>query len=383
VKLLCAQEVLAEALATVGRAVPSKSTLPILSNVLLEADPDGWLRLAATDLEMAIARRLAATVSSGGRITVPARLLADYVALLDRGKQVSLTLGASGGKLHLACDRFEAHIAALPADDFPPLAQATGGTSLEVDGAALKTALNQVVFAAAPDESRPVLAGVLVRLEAGTLTLAAADGYRLAVRTLELPGTTAAARWIAPARTLVELARCLPSAPGLPVTLSSTASDQQLHIALGATEITTRLVEGQFPDYERIIPRAGATSVIVGTADLLQATRAAAVFARDNAHIVRLECTPPPDDGTPALGRLAVTSTSAELGDHAGQLEASVGGAAVQIAFNGRYLRDALEVLGSTQVGLQLSGAQQPGVLRPVGELEAAHLHVIMPMLRR
>jgi DNA polymerase-3 subunit beta len=165
--------------------------------------------------------------------------------------------------------------------------------------------------------------------------------------------------------------------------VSSTASDQHLHIGLGATEITTRLVEGQFPDYERIIPRDGATTVIVGTADLLQATRAATVFARDDAHIVRLACTPPPDDGTPALGLLAVTGTSAERGDHAGQLEASVGGAAVQIAFNGRYLRDALEAVGTTQVRLQLSGAQQPGVLRPVGELETAHLHVIMPMLRR
>ena len=382
-KFLCAQEALAEALATVGHAVPAKSTLPILSNVLLEADATGWLRLTATNLELAIARQLAATVSSAGRVTVPARLLSDYVALLDRGKQVSLSLGPSGGKLHLACDRFEAHIATLPADDFPPLAQATGGTCLEVDGAALKTAINQVVFAAAPDESRPVLAGVLVRLEAGMLTLAAADGYRLAVRSLELPQTTATARWVVPARTLVEVARCLPSAPGLPVTVSSTASDQQLHIGLGATEITTRLVEGQFPDYERIIPGAGATTVIVGTADLLQATRAATVFARDDAHIVRLACTPPPDDGTPALGRLAVTGTSAERGDHAGQLEASVGGAAVQIAFNGRYLRDALEADGTTQVGLQFSGARQPGVLRSVGELETAHLHVIMPMLRR
>jgi DNA polymerase III subunit beta len=379
-KFQCTQEALAEALATVGRVVPGKSTLPVLTNVLLEAEPGDGLRLVATNLDLTVARRIRASVTNGGRTTVPARLLADYVALLDRGKQVSLNLTSTGHKLHLACDRYEANIATLPADDFPPASAVDGTIHFEVDGAVLKTAIEQVVFAAAADDARPVLAGVLIRLEAGILTLAAADSFRLAVRTVMLAESTTRAAWIVPARTLVEVAHSLSPAPGLPVIFSGTAGAHHVHIALGDVDMTSRLIDGQFPDFERIIPGSGATSVILGTADLLRATRAAAVFARDNSNIVRLECTPPPEDGTPALGQVLVKAASAEMGDNVGQLDASVRGDAGQISFNGRYLRDALEVIGSAQVGLQLTGDQRPSVLRPVGDLETAHLQIIMPM---
>jgi DNA polymerase-3 subunit beta len=352
----------------------------MLTNLLLEADPADGLRLIATNLDLTVSRRVRASVSTAGRTTVPARLLADYVALLDRGKQVSLSLTSSGHKLHLACDRYEANISTLPADDFPTTPTVNSTIRIEVDGAVFRTAIEQVVFAAAPDDTRPVLAGALLRLDTGLLTLAAADGFRLAVRTVTLADTTTRAAWIVPARTLVEVAHSLPSAPGLPVTLSGTAGDHQLHVALGEVEIISRLIDGQFPDYERIIPRESTTTIILSTADLLRATRVAAVFARDNSNVVRLECTTPPEDGTPALGQVLVKAASAEMGDNVGQLDASVRGDAGQIAFNGRYLRDALEVLGSPQVGLQLSGSQRPGVLRPVGDLESAHLHVIMPL---
>ncbi len=172
-KLSCAQEALVNALGTVGRVVPGKSTLPILGNVLLEADASGAVRLVATNLELTVSRRIRATVKSAGQTTVPARLLADYVALLDRGKQVSVQLNPSANKLHLACERFEANIATLPAEDFPPPPSIGGTSQFEIDGAALKTAIERVVFAAAADDSRPVLAGVLVRLDGGQLTLAA------------------------------------------------------------------------------------------------------------------------------------------------------------------------------------------------------------------
>jgi len=380
VRLQCTQEALAAALATVGRVGLNKSTLPVLTNVLLEADVGGGLRLVATNLVVTVSCRVHATVTAEGRTTAPARLLAEYVALLDKGKQVSLKLNSTGHKLHLACERYEANVATLPAEDFPPTPVIDGTIRLEIDGAVLKSAIEQVVFAAAPDDTRPVLAGVLMRVDTGTLVLAAADGFRLAVRTVTLSDTTTRAAWIIPARTLIEVAHSLPSAPGLPVTLSGTAGDHQLHFALGEVEVASRLIEGQFPDYERIIPRRSTTTVILSAADLLRATRAATVFARDNSNVVRLECTPPPDDGTPALGQELVKAASAEMGDNVGKLEASVQGDAGHIAFNGRYLRDALESLESPQVGLQLSGAHSPGVIRPVGDVEAACLHIVMPM---
>jgi DNA polymerase III subunit beta len=380
VKLECLQEHLAEGLAVVGRVVPTKSTLPVLSNVLLTAR-EGELQLAATNLEMAVAHRVPAAVARPGSITLPARLLSDYVALLDHGQKVALELNDKTHKVHLACGRYEANIAGIDAEDFPPIPSVTGGASFTIDAAALKEAIAQVVFAAAPDDTRPVLAGVLVRLGSGGaagLTLAAADGFRLAVRSVELPEAPEL-EMIVPARTLNELARLLPAEEGQEVTVSLTSNQNQVHFAFANTEVTSRLIEGQFPDYQRIIPSDTKTNVTISTTDFLRATRAAAVFARDNSNIVRLECTPPKENAELALGRVLVKSTSAEMGDNEGHLDASIQGEEMQIAFNGRYLRDALEAIDSQQVLLQITGPSSPGIIKPVGEPNG-YLHVIMPM---
>jgi DNA polymerase III subunit beta len=380
-KFQCGQEALADALATVGRVVPGKPSLPVLNNVLLETDGSDCVRVTASNLELTVSRRLRATVKADGRTTAPARLLAEYVALLDRGKQVSLQLNSTGHKLHLACERYEANVATISADEFPSDVPIVDAAHVEIDGSVLKAAIEQVLFAVATDDTRPVLAGVLLRVEAGVLTLAAADGYRVSVRMVLLPDTTTRASWIVPAHALAEVARSLSSAPGLPVIVSGSVSNNRLHVALGDINVMARLIEGQFPDFERVVPRTPPTAIIVGRSDLLQATRAAAVFARTDSNIVRLQCTAPPDNGAPALGQVIVKSTSAELGDNVGQLEASVRGENAEIAFNGRYLRDALEALDSPQVSLQLSGGTSPGILRPVGDMESAHLQLLMPMV--
>ena len=378
-KLECVQENLAEGLAVVGRVVPSKSTLPVLSNVLVAAK-DGELQLAATNLEMAVAHRVAATVAQDGQITLPARLLSDYVALLDHGGRVALELNQKTHKVHLACGRYEANVAGIDAEDFPPIPTVDeGGARFSMDAVALKEAISQVVFAAAPDDSRPVLAGVLMRLSGGELTLAAADGFRLAVRHVELSQSGEDVQMIVPARALNEVARLLPSEEGAEVSIALTASGNQVFFAFGKTEVTSRLIEGQFPDYQRIIPADAKTQVKLSTHDFLRATRAAAVFARDNSNIVRLECTPSEDDAELALGRVMVKSTSAEMGDNEGHLDASVNGDAVQIAFNGKYLRDALEVIETPDVTLQITGPSAPGIIRPSGGPNG-YLHVIMPM---
>jgi DNA polymerase-3 subunit beta len=281
--------------------------------------------------------------------------------------------------VHLTCGRYEANIAGIDAEDFPPIPTVSGGASFAMEAAALKEAIGQVVFAAAPDDTRPVLAGVLVRLSHGTLTLAAADGFRLAVRTVEVPAPGPDLQMIVPARALTEVARLLPTEEGEQVTVSCTANQNQVLFAFGKTEVTSRLIEGQFPDYQRIIPGEAKTQVVLSTGDFLRATRAATVFARDNSNIVRLECTPPREGAELAQGRVLVKSTSAEMGDNEGHLDASIQGEETQIAFNGKYLRDALEVIDSQQVALQITGPSSPGILRPVGEPNG-YLHVIMPM---
>lgn len=377
-KLECLQENLAEGLAVVGRVVPTKSTLPVLSNVLLAAR-DGELQLAATNLELAVAHRVPASVDREGEITLPARLLSDYVALLDHGQKVALELNSKTHKVHLACGRYEANVAGIDAEDFPDIPSVSGGSTFSMPAAGLKEAISQVVFAAAPDDSRPVLAGVLMRVGAGSLTLAAADGFRLAVRTLEAPSGAPDLQMIVPARTLNEVARLLPGDEGEEVAISTTPGGNQVYIAFGKTEITSRLIDGVFPDYQRIIPSDAKTSVHINTTDLLRATRAAAVFARDNSNIVRIECTPPPEAAELAQGSVLVKSTSAEMGDNEGHLDAQIDGDEAQIAFNGKYLRDALEAIESPKVTLQITGPSSPGILKPLGEPNG-YLHVIMPM---
>lgn len=377
-KLECLQEHLAEGLAVVGRVVPTKSTLPVLSNVLLSTR-DGELQLTANNLELSVAHRVPAGIAREGEITLPARLLADYVTLLDHGQKVELELNPKTHKVHLACGRFEANIAGISAEDFPPIPAVSGGPSFSLPAGVLKEAINQVVFAAAPDDTRPVLAGVLVRLGNGSLTLAAADGFRLAVRTLELPDGGPDVQMIVPAKTLNEVARLLPDEADEAVAINTTPNANQVYFALSKTEITSRLIEGQFPDYQRIIPADAKTKVELSTTDFLRATRAAAVFARDNSNIVRLECSPSRQDAELALGSVLVKSTSAEMGDNEGRLDAQVQGDDTQIAFNGRYLRDALEAIESPQVALHIIGPSSPGIIRPVGEPNG-YLHVIMPM---
>ncbi len=376
-KLECLQENLAEGLSVVGRVVPTKSTLPVLSNVFLAAR-EGELQLAATNLELAVAHRVPAALAQDGAITLPARLLADYVALLDHGQKVTLDLNEKTHKVHLGCGRYEANVAGIDAEDFPPIPSVSGGESFTMEAAVLKEAIGQVVFAAASDDTRPVLAGVLMRISGGTLTLAAADGFRLAVRNVDLPAGPEL-QMIVPARTLSEVARLLPSEEGQEVTVSATASGNQVHFSFGKTDVTSRLIEGQFPDYQRIIPSGPKTNVVMSTTDFLRATRAAAVFARDNSNIVRLECTPPKENADLALGRVLVKSTSAEMGDNEGNLDATIVGEEIQIAFNGKYLRDALEAIETQQVKLEITGPSSPGIIRPVGEPDG-YLHVIMPM---
>ena len=379
-KLSCLQQNLADGLNIVGRVVPSKSTLPVLANVLLATD-EGRLKLAATNLEMAMTVWVGAHVESEGTITLPARVLSDWISLLDRDAQISISLNPRNKKVHLQCGRYESNISGIDAEDFPPIPTVEEGTTVTLEAALLKDAVSQVAFAAAQDDSRPVLAGVLLRIEEGKLTLAAADGFRLAVRSVELPDSTdQQLSVIVPARALTELARVLPDEEGKLVELAATPNRSQMLFKFDNVQMVSRLVEGQFPDYARIIPQEAKTRAEMATRDLLQATRAASVFARDNSMIVRLHLNPSEEQPELALGKVIVSSNSAEMGDNTGDLDASIDGDEQQVAFNGKYLKEALEALNAPQVRIEITGPASPGILRPAGGGSNGYLHVIMPM---
>lgn len=372
-KVSCLQENLAKGLSIVGRAVSPRSTLPVLGHVLLATDA-GRLKLSATNLEVGINCWIGAKVEDDGATTVPARTLIDLVNALPP-EQVDMELVERTQTLNLRAGRSESNIKGIDAQEFPivPIPEGEGGISIEPD--VLRTAIRQVAFAAATDESRPILTGVLAKFEESQLTLAAADGFRLSVCIVPLPQSIADPfSIIIPARALTELGR-ISGEQKEQIVITVTPTRNQVIFQLTDVVLVSQLIDGNFPDYHQIIPRDRTTHTVVDTAAFLKACKTALIFARDAAHIGRLHIKP----GTElAPGHMIVSATSAETGDDVSELDASIEGDEIEIAFNIKYLIELLSVVDSPQVALDTTTSSSPGVIRPVGETDFTH--VIMPM---
>ncbi len=371
-KLSCLQENLAKGISIVSRVVSTRAVLPVLNNILLATD-DGRLKLAATDLSTSITCWIGAKVEEDGEITVPARLLSDFVSTLPSA-QIEMELVTRTKSLHLKCAQFEADIRGIDAQDFPLIPADVSDHKLTIPPATLRQMIEQVTLAAATDESRPVLTGALVEFRDSELTMVAADGFRLSLRkaplTEEVPEPMDV---IIPARALRELAR-VSAEEEEPVEIIVTPDRNQVLFRLSNVEIVSQLIEGKFPDYNQIIPTSYGTRVVINTHDLMRGARISVLFSRDVANIIRLEMIPG-SELTP--GRLIVEST-AEVGQNVGELDAVVEGEQMEIAFNGRYLIDMLNVIGSEQVVLETTNPSRPGILKPVGDNNL--VYVIMPM---
>jgi DNA polymerase-3 subunit beta len=365
-KLSCLQENLNRGLGVVGRAVATRTTLPITNNVLL-ATEKSRLKLVATNLEMAISCWIGAKVEEEGAITVPARLLTEFVSSLPAEK-VDIALSPQTKTLGLKCARFEARISGIDAKDFPPIPKVADGIATKVGVEELRQGIAQVAFAAATEESRPVLTGVDAKFEGDSLTLAAADGFRLAVYKLPLAAAVSKeTEAIIPARALSELSRLIGEEEAVDITVN--AAKGQALFRLKNIEIVSQLVQGTFPNYAQLIPQSYTTRAVVSVGDFLRATKTASIFARDGSGIVRLMISP---------GKLVVSARSEEIGDDVGEIDAEVEGEEAKIAFNGKYLSDVLGVLREAQVALEATNPSSPGVVRPVGVDN--YIHVVMPM---
>jgi len=373
VKIACLQEYLAQGLSVVGRAVAPRSTLPVLGNILLASD-EARLKLAATNQELTITCWIDAEVKEPGATTVPARLLGEIVSSLPK-ERVELGLNARTSTLNLKCASYEANVKGIDAEEFPPIPEVGDQALASLDPRLLHEAIGQVAFAAATDDSRPALAGVLMSFRGESLTLAAADGFRLAVRKIDLAEPVAEGLdIIVPARALQELARILGDQEE-PVRISATPNRSQVLFQLKNVELVSRLIEASFPNYQQIIPTSHATRVNISTKDFQSAIRIASFFARDASNIVRLQVTAG-EELTP--GRVVVQATAADVGDTVAGIDAVVEGDSTQIAFNAKYLSDVLGIIATAQVSLELASPSRPGVIRPVGA--EGYTHVIMPM---
>ncbi len=376
-KLTCLQENLKRGLATVSHAVAGKSTLPVLSNVLLATD-GGRLKLAATNLDVGITHWIGAQVQEEGAITVPAKLFADLIGSLPADR-VTLTLDARTQTVKVECARSTSNIKGIEAEEFPIIPTVSDPSpALNFSPVSLREAIDQVAFAAASDDSRPVLAGVLVRLRENRLTFAAADGFRLATRTLQLPEPVAQSHeFIIPARSLVELARIAADTENQ-ISLTITPGGSQALFHTENTELVSRLIDGKFPDFERIIPSQYLTRSILDTSELAKAVKRAALFANPSQNVVKLTIEP---GGELGPGRLVLSANAAEVGDNTGEIDGMIHGEGGQIALNVKYLADAISAMKTAQVALETQGPQNPGVFKPVGQ--EGYVHIVMPMSLR
>jgi len=373
-KVTILQENLARGLGIVSRAVSPRSTLPVLSNVMIATD-EGRLRLSATNLEMAITCWIAARIEDEGSTTVPARTFGDLVNTLP-GEQVALTLDASTQTLNVRSGTSTNDIKGIDAQEFPPAPVPDMEGAVQLNVVDFKEMIHQVAFAASTDEARPVLMGVLVVVEGDQITMAAADGFRLSVRnaTLSSPAPEPV-NIIIPARALSELAR-IASDGEENISMVVPKGRGQVVFRVKDAELTSQLIDGTFPDYQQIIPRSYKSRTLVSTASLLKACKQAEIFAREGSNVARLDIKAATGEMDPS--EVEISAMSEETGKNETIVEATVDGGSVLIAFNVKYLREALEVIRTPNVALETSAANAPGVVRPVGE--DGFLHVIMPM---
>lgn len=375
--------------------------MPVLANILIEAS-DNQLRLAATNLEIGVTCWIGAKVEDPGSITVPARLLTEFVNSLPP-ERIDMELTVRTQTLKLRCASFDANMKGIDAASFPIIPTIDGVTGggenngattlhIELPSTGLRKMVDQVIFAASTDESRPSLTGVEVTFKEGRVTMAATDGYRLSVRSAEVDGSLpdAPITVIVPARSLGELARVSADADeARAVQVLVTQERNQILFQIwgrsGETkggvfhrvEMASQLIDANFPDYRTIIPKTHTTRTVVDTAALLKAVRVAFLFARDNANIVRLKIQPANGD---VAGHVSLAATSTEIGDSVNELEAMIEGDDLEISFNAKYLIDVLSQIDEPQVVIETTQPTRPGTIRPVGMGDKEFLHVVMPM---
>jgi DNA polymerase III subunit beta len=372
-KVSVLQENLAHGLSIVSRAVSPRSTLPVLANVLLATD-DGRLRLSATNLELGITCWIGAKIEDEGSTTVPARTFNDLVNTLT-DQRVDLELAVRTQKLNVRSGASDTTINCIDAQEFPPMPVSDAAEGIQINVADLKEMIHQVVFAASTDEARPVLTGVQLKVDEDSITLSAADGFRLSVRSSELSSPAPRpVNAIIPARALSELARVAGDG-NQTVTMMLPQGRNQVIFRMKDIELVSQLIEGAYPDVQQIIPANYATRTVLSTNSFLKACKQAEIFARESSLIARIKINP---GGELQPGTVEISGQSEETGSNQNIVDASIEGKEVLIAFNVRFLREVLDVIRTPNVALETTSETSAGVVRPVGEDNFTH--VIMPM---
>jgi DNA polymerase-3 subunit beta len=360
-KLQVTRENLNRALNSVAKVANSRGTLPILANVLIKTKSNR-LNISATNLDIAITHNIGAKVSEEGSITVPARLMQDFVSSLPDGV---VELELKDTKLHVNTDQYKSVVNGIIADDFPSMPAISGNQTLKISASSFKKALQQVAFAASNDETRPVLTGVLLQVMESNLYMAATDSYRLAEKKLEQNKQDI--RLLIPASAMQDLLRILNDDDG---EISITHDDQQTLFKVGDIELVTRLLEGKYPDYRKLIPEDFSTKATLKRTDLINVTKVSSLFARESAGSVTIEVSEENQN-------ISIKSVASQLGENVASAEAKVSGEG-SITLNSRYLLEALAVIGGDEVTFSFNGKLEPTLLQ--SPTSPDYKHIIMPL---
>ena len=381
-KVSCLQENLNAGLAIVSRAVATRTTLPITQHVLVTTDQNR-LKLSATNLEIAISTWIGAEIEEEGTITLPARLFTELIGTLPPNK-IEFMSNEDQQEALFTCGRIDSKLKGGDHKEYPPIPSIDEGTIVNISSNDLKKAINHVVFAAATEDSRPVLTGVKVEISNDSVTFAAADGFRLAVYNTKLSTPVDQdIDFIIPSKSLSEINRLIPL-NNEQIQFTVTPTKNQALFRLENVEIVSQLVQGSFPDYKQLIPSNYADRAVINVEAFNKSIRTASIFARDGRGIVRLTL----NKDSEGKGNVTIASRAEEVGENTGVVDAELSKGTVQetaegdnqpkIAFNSKYISDVLAVLQSNEVALEISSPSNPGVVKPVGQDN--YIHVVMPM---
>ena len=351
-------------LAAVSASIPSKTTLPVLSNILFEADGDGvWM--SGTDLDVAVRVRVPADVKEAGNLTAPGKKLQEITRELpDQPVDVS----TRGDQIELRCGRSHFKLNGLPAEEFPKLAEVDFSTGLTVTGKGLNRLIHHTSFAVSTEESRPILNGVLWELRAGEMRMVATNGHRLARMSVKVEDTgTTSADFIVPPAALQQVQRLFKDEDALQVARSG----NHLGFKGERTEVYTRLIEGTYPNYEQVIPKDNDKVATVQKKSLESAVRRMAVVASDQTHRIRLKFEP---------GRVHLNVLTPDLGEGHDELEIGYDSEELEIGFNAHYLLEVLKYMPSDEVDIAFKAPERAATIVPTGDDESDYLCLVMPL---
>ncbi|HLD51612.1 DNA polymerase III subunit beta [candidate division WWE3 bacterium RIFOXYC1_FULL_40_10] len=365
-KIACLQENLAKALGIVSKAVPTKGALPILSNVLITAEK-GKIKFAATNLETTIITYSQGSIEAEGAITVPAKLIKDFIANLP---QNTISLELLGDNLHVVSEKTKSKFNGISAKDYPELPSISNKTKfIEIDPKEFANSVGIVAFASSVDEGQPLYTGVLIKVSGNGITFVSTDGFRLSERSIKVENEFEDVSAIISAKTLLEVSRIFANFP-TPLKIGLSDNENMAIFTSGETLVATRLIEGEYPDYKRIIPESGELNAYFEAAHFMDAVKLTDIFAKNTGKPIKLIFDPE--------GKIKIASLSADTGEHESYIEARVEGNLTEVAFNSRYLLEFLTNVKSEKIHLHSNGTTSPCVLKPEGIDN--FLHIVMPV---